>query len=372
MEKPPASAPPYHADHVGSLLRPPELKAARENFKNRKITREQLKEVEDRHIRSAVAMQEAAGLQSITDGEFRRAFWHVDFLTGFEGIVATQGQYALKFHGEGGAESETRSMMVVNAKVRRAKPVAVDHFSFLKKATNRTAKLCIPAPTYLHMRGGRRVVNENAYPDVEEFWRDITRAYREEIADLVAAGCTYLQIDDVSFACLCDETIRAQVRRDGEDPARLPKKYSEVISSILKDRPKSLGVTMHTCRGNHASMWMAEGGYDAVAEAVFQTEVDGFFLEYDTARAGGFEPLRFVPEGKKVVLGLVSTKTPRPEDKEQLKRRIDQASKYVPLENLCLSPQCGFASSEVGNKLSEDDQKRKLELVAQTAREIWG
>jgi 5-methyltetrahydropteroyltriglutamate--homocysteine methyltransferase len=222
------------------------------------------------------------------------------------------------------------------------------------------------------MRGGRRVVNETAYPDVEEFWSDITRAYREEIRDLVAAGCSYLQIDDVSFACLCDEAIRAQVKRDGEDPAKLPPQYARIISDLIAERPKSMGVTMHTCRGNHASMWMAEGGYDAVAEAVFQTAVDGFFLEYDTARAGGFEPLRFVPRSKKVVLGLVSTKTPVLENKDALKKRIDEASRYVPLENLCLSPQCGFASSEVGNKLTEDDQKRKLELVAETARDIWG
>ena len=364
--------PPFRADHVGSLLRPAELKQAREDFKTEKIPREKLKAAEDQAIRKAVAMQEAAGLESVTDGEFRRAFWHVDFLTGFEGIVATQGQYALKFHGEGGAESETKSMMVVNGKVRRARPVMLEHFEFLKKATKKTAKLCIPAPTYLHMRGGRRVVNAEAYPDVEEFWSDITRAYREEIRDLSAAGCTYLQIDDVSFACLCDEGIRAQVKRDGEDPAKLPAKYASVISSLLRDKPTGMGVTMHTCRGNHASMWMAEGGYDAVAEAVFQTEVDGFFLEYDTARAGGFEPLRFVPKGKKVVLGLISTKTPRLEDKDQLKKRIEQAAKYVPLENLCLSPQCGFASSEAGNRLTEDDQKRKLELVAETAHEVWG
>jgi 5-methyltetrahydropteroyltriglutamate--homocysteine methyltransferase len=364
--------PPFRADHVGSLLRPPELKQAREKFKAGKISRASLTEVENRSIKDAVAMQEAAGLQSITDGELRRAFWHVDFLTGFEGIVATQGQYALKFHGEGGAESETKSMMVVNGKVKRTRPVMVSHFDFLKRQTKRTAKLCIPAPTYLHMRGGRRVVNAQAYPDVEEFWSDITLAYRQEIADLANAGLEYLQIDDVSFACLCDEGIRAQVKRDGEDPSKLPLLYSKIITSLLKDKPKGMGVTMHTCRGNHASMWMAEGGYDAVAEAVFQTEVDGFFLEYDTARAGGFEPLRFVPKGKKVVLGLISTKTPRLEDKNQLKKRIDQAAKYIPLENLCLSPQCGFASSEVGNRLTEDDQKRKLELVAETAREIWG
>jgi 5-methyltetrahydropteroyltriglutamate--homocysteine methyltransferase len=364
--------PPFRADHVGSLLRPQELKQARADFKDRKISLQQLRELEDKSIRSAIALQESAGLQSVTDGEFRRAFWHVDFLTGFDGIAATQGQYALKFHGEGGAESETKSMMVVKGKVKRSKPVMLDAFSFLKRNTNRVAKLCIPAPTYLHMRGGRKVVDAQAYPDIEEFWSDITRAYQEEIADLAKAGCRYLQIDDVSFATICDQNIRAQVRRDGEDPDALPFLYSKIISSILAEKPEGMGVTMHTCRGNHASMWMAEGGYDAVAEAIFQTAVDGFFLEYDTGRAGGFEPLRFVPKGKKVVLGLISTKTPRLEDKDQIKRRVEQASKYVPLENLCLSPQCGFASSEVGNRLSVDDQRRKLDLVAQTAREIWG
>ena len=361
--------PPFRADHVGSLLRPQELKQARAD---KNLPREKLKEIEDRCIRKAVAMQEAAGLQSITDGEMRRAFWHTDFLTGFDGIVATQGQYALKFHGEGGAEGETKSMMVVNGKVKRSRPIMVEPFKFLKASTSRTAKLCIPAPTYLHMRGGRKVVDAKAYPDIEEFWSDVVRAYREEIRDLAAAGCSYLQIDDVSFACLCDEGIRAQVKRDGEDPAKLPAKYASVISSLLKDKPGSMGVTMHTCRGNHASMWMASGGYDAVAEAVFQTEVDGFFLEYDTERAGGFEPLRFVPKGKKVVLGLISTKSPVLEGKEVLKKRIEQASKFVRLEDLCLSPQCGFASSETGNKLTEDDQRRKLELVAEVAQEIWG
>jgi 5-methyltetrahydropteroyltriglutamate--homocysteine methyltransferase len=263
-------------------------------------------------------------------------------------------------------------MMVVTGKVRRSKPIMVDHFKFLSSNTKQTAKLCIPAPTYLHMRGGRKVVDATAYPDLEEFWADITRAYQEEIADLAAAGCTYLQIDDVSFATLCDEGIRAQVRRDGEDPDKLPFLYSSVISGLLKNKPEGMAVTMHTCRGNHASMWMAEGGYDAVAEAIFQTAVDGFFLEYDTSRAGGFEPLRFVPKGKKVVLGLISTKTPVLEKKDLLKKRVDQAAKYVPLEHLCLSPQCGFASSETGNRLGEDDQRRKLELAVQVAQEIWG
>ena len=361
--------PPFRADHVGSLLRPQELKQARAD---KNLPREKLREIEDRHIRKAVAMQEAAGLQSVTDGEMRRAFWHTDFLTGFDGIVATQGQYALKFHGEGGAEGETKSMMVVNGKVKRSRSIMVEPFRFLKSSTSKTAKLCIPAPTYLHMRGGRKVVDAKTYPDIEEFWSDITRAYREEIRDLAAAGCTYLQIDDVSFATLCDENIRAQVKRDGEDPAKLPAQYARIISGLISERPKSMGVTMHTCRGNHASMWMAEGGYDPVAEAIFQTAVDGFFLEYDTERAGGFEPLRFVPKGKKVVLGLVSSKNPKLESKDLLKKRVDAAAKFVPLENLCLSPQCGFASSETGNKLTEDDQRRKLELVTGVAREIWG
>jgi 5-methyltetrahydropteroyltriglutamate--homocysteine methyltransferase len=365
--------PPFRADQVGSLLRPTELRAAREAAQAGRISAAELRAAEDRHIRDAVAMQEAAGLSGVTDGELRRAFWHVDFLTGFDGIVATQSQYAMKFHGAGGETAETRSMLVVRDKVRRSRPVAVEHFGFLKSATQRTAKLCIPAPTYLHMRGGRKVVDATAYPEMDEFWNDIVRAYREEIRDLVAAGCTYLQIDDVSFACLCDAGVRAQVRRDGEDPDKLPATYARIISSLVAERPPSLAVTLHTCRGNHNSMWMAEGGYEAVAEAVFnETAVDGFFLEYDTERAGGFEPLRFVPKGKRVVLGLVSTKTPQLESKDELKRRIDAAGKHVPLENLCLSPQCGFASSHVGNRVTPDDQRRKLELVVEVAREVWG
>jgi len=364
--------PPFRADHVGSLLRPAEVKQARADFKEKKISRDRLTAIENSSIEKAIKLQEAAGMQAVTDGEFRRAFWHTDFLTGFDGIIATQGQYALKFHGEGGAEGETKSMMVVNGKVKRSKPIMVDHFKFVKANTKKTAKLCIPAPTYLHMRGGRKVVDAKAYPDVDEFWADITRGYHEEIADLAKAGCTYLQIDDVSFAALCDENIRAQVKRDGEDADKLPFLYSRIISGLLAKKPKDMGVTMHTCRGNHASMWMAEGGYDPVAEAIFQTAVDGFFLEYDTARAGGFEPLRFVPKGKRVVLGLISSKSPVLEKKDLLKKRIDEAARYVPLENLCLSPQCGFASSEVGNKLTEDDEKRKLALVAEVARDVWG
>jgi 5-methyltetrahydropteroyltriglutamate--homocysteine methyltransferase len=361
--------PPFRADQVGSLLRPPELHAARDQAAKGAITKTQLREIEDRAIRDVVALQESVGLRGITDGEFRRAFWHVDFLTGFTGIVATQAQYALGFRGE---TAETRSMLVVRDKVRRTRPVTLDDFKFLRRATTCTPKICIPAPTYLHMRGGRKVVSDTAYPDIDEFWSDIIAAYRAEIKDLAAAGLTYLQLDDVSFATLCDETIRAQVRRDGEDPDRLPARYAQIISALVAERPAGLRVTMHTCRGNFQSMWMAEGGYDAVAEGLFGAAVDGFFLEYDDERSGGFEPLRLVPKGKYVVLGLVSTKRPELESKDTLKRRIDAAAKYVPLENLCLSPQCGFASSHHGNKLAIDLERRKLERVVEVANAVWG
>lgn len=365
--------PPFRADHVGSLLRPAALLEARQQAERGALTKHALRAREDRSIREAVALQEEAGLRSITDGEFRRAFWHVDFLTGFDGITATQSQYALTFKGEGGETAETRSMMIVNGKVRRTRPIAVEDFKFLRAATQRTPKLCIPAPTYLHMRGGRKVVDATAYPDIEEFWADIELGYRAEIDDLMAAGCRYLQFDDVSFAMLCDETIRAQVRRDGEDPDKLAGKYAQVINTFIAGRPHSLAITLHTCRGNHQSMWMAEGGYESIAERVFSTiDVDGFFLEYDTERAGGFEPLRFVPKNKKVVLGLVSTKTPLLESKKMLKRRIDEAAKYVPFENLCLSPQCGFSSTSAGNRVTEDDERRKLALVVDVARDVWG
>ena len=232
---------------------------------------------------------------------------------------------------------------------------------------------CSPAATYLHMRGGRKVVDRTAYPDMDEFWADVARAYQEEIADLAAAGCTYLQLDDVSFAFLCDEGIRDQVRRDGEDPDALPGLYARIINSLIAKRPAGMAVTVHTCRGNHRSMWMAEGGYEPVAEAAFsQLEVDGIFLEYDTERSGGFEPLRFLPKGRRVVLGLVSTKRAALESKDTLKRRIDEAAKFVDLQDLCLSPQCGFASTDAGNELTADDEKRKLAMIAEVAEEVWG
>ena len=368
----PASKPPYRADHVGSLLRPERLKEARVKAEKGEISREDLRKLEDACIRDVIALQESAGLKGITDGELRRAFWHVDFLTGFDGIVWTHGDYAVSFKGAGGETAHMSSMLVVNDKVRRSKPIMVDDFKFVKSATTKTAKFCIPSPTYLHMRGGRKVIDQKAYPDVKDFWSDIVTAYRAEIADMAEAGCTYLQLDDVSFATICDSGIQAQVQKDGENPVALAQLYADIVSAITKDRG-DMAITMHTCRGNAMSMWMAEGGYEPVAEVLFDgADVDGFFLEYDSERAGGFEPLRFVPKTKKVVLGLVSSKVPELESKDSLKRRIDEAAKYVPPENLCISPQCGFASTHHGNKVTEDIERRKLALCVEVADEVWG
>lgn len=368
----PDSKPPFRADHVGSLLRPRALADAREKAQRDGPSCEALHLEEDRAIREVIALQESVGLEAITDGEFRRAAWHTDFLTGLEGIAATGASYAVSFRDDQGHREKIGTMLAVQGRVRRSRPIMLDHFKFLQAATKRTAKLCIPAPTYLHLRGGCRRIAEIGYKDLSEFWSDTVRAYKAEIADLAAAGCTYLQLDDVTFAFLCDEGIRAQVRRDGSDPDRLPGEYAGIINAILEDRPRGMTVTLHTCRGNHHSLWMAQGGYDAVAEEVFScVKVDGLFLEFDSERSGGFEPLRFVPHGTRVVLGLVSSKLRELERPDDLKRRIDAAARVVPLENLCLSPQCGFASTAVGNQITEDDERRKLELVVRVADEVW-
>jgi 5-methyltetrahydropteroyltriglutamate--homocysteine methyltransferase len=368
-----APKPPFRADHVGSLLRPPALHEARLRAQNGEITKAQLREVEDAAIRDAVALQEAAGLHAVTDGEFRRGHYLVDFLTGFEGIVPTNTSYALAFKGEDGASGETRSMLTVNARVRRARPVMLRAFQFLKSVTRRTPKLCLPSPTWIHMRGGRKTVSESVYPDIEEFWSDIIRAFHEEILDLADAGCTYLQLDEISFAFLCDATIRERIRADGLDPDRVTADYARVVDAIAAGAPESMTVTVHTCRGNFQSMWMAEGGYERVASSVFdQPHVDGYFLEYDSDRAGGFEPLKYIPKDKKVVLGLVSSKKPELESKDVLKRRIDEAAKFFPMEQLCLSPQCGFASTHHGNRVTEEVERRKLALIVEVAAEVWG
>jgi 5-methyltetrahydropteroyltriglutamate--homocysteine methyltransferase len=359
--------PPFRADQVGSLLRPPELSQARARFRKNEITAQELRAVEDRCIREAIAKQEAIGLQSITDGEMRRDWWHLDFMTQLDGVTATVNP-GPKF---GGTE-EQPPIPSVTGKVGCSKPIFVSDFSFLKQQTRQTAKLTIPSPAMLHLRGGRSSVSKEVYPDLGEFWSDTAAAYRRAIRQFAEAGCTYLQLDDVSFSYLCDPKIQETARKNGDDPAQLPRTYANAVTEALKDRPAGMTVTMHTCRGNFKSSWVASGGYETVAEAMFSSAVDAFFMEFDDERSGTFEPLRYLPKDKKVVLGLVTTKVGALESRDQIKRRIEQAAKFVPLENLCLSPQCGFSSTHHGNALSFDEQWRKLELVVSVAREVWG
>jgi len=339
--------PPFRADHVGSLLRPAGLNPA--NLKEK--------------IRKVVAKQEAIGLQSTTDGEFSRKWWHLDFLSQLEGVTLAQNP-GPKF---GGTE-EQPPIPKVTGKLRYSKPVMVEDFAFLRSVTSQTAKFTIPSPSMLHLRAGRAGV---AYDDMEEFWSDAAAAYRAAIAAFAEAGCTYLQLDDVSFAYLCDPKIHDACRRNGDDPEELPATYASTIRKAVEAKPAGMTITMHTCRGNFKSAWVAEGGYEPVAEQMFSSGVDGFFMEFDTERAGGFEPLRFVPKGKKVVLGLVSSKIGALEDKDYLKRQIAAAARFVPIENLCLSPQCGFSSTHHGNRLTEAEQWRKLERVVEVAKEVW-
>jgi 5-methyltetrahydropteroyltriglutamate--homocysteine methyltransferase len=359
--------PPFRADQVGSLLRPKELADARQAFKAGKLDAAALEDVEDRCIRAAIAKQEAIGLQSITDGEMRRDWWHLDFMTQLDGVTATVNP-GPKF---GGTE-EQPPIPSVTGKVGCSRPVFVAAFEFLKRNTKQTPKLTIPSPAMLHLRGGRSSISKEVYPDLAEFWSDTAAAYRKAIRQFADAGCTYLQLDDVSFSYLCDPKIQETARRNGDDPAQLPRTYANAVSEALKDRPAGMTVTMHTCRGNFKSSWVASGGYETVAEAMFSSAVDAFFMEFDDERSGSFEPLRYLPRDKKVVLGLVTTKVGALESKDQIRRRVDQAAKIVPLENLCLSPQCGFSSTHHGNALSFDEQWKKLERVVEVAREVWG
>ena len=348
---------PFRADQVGSLLRPYGLSKARKAGDL---------QFQRNAIREVVAKQEAVGLQAITDGEFSREWWHLDYMLQLEGVTA-KANPGPKF---GGTE-EQPPIPNVTGRLRYGKPIMVDDFMFLKSCTSRVAKFTIPSPSMLHLRAGRAGISRQVYPDIDEFWDDAAKAYRASIADLAKAGCTYLQLDDVSFSYLCDPKIRDNCRRNGDDPDTLPRTYADTITRALQGRPAGMTVTMHTCRGNFKSAWVAEGGYDPVAEAMFSSGVDAFFMEFDSARAGGFEPLRFLPKGKKVVLGLITSKSPELESKDSIKRKIEEAAKFVPLENLCLSPQCGFSSTHHGNNLSPDEQWRKLELVVQIADEVW-
>jgi 5-methyltetrahydropteroyltriglutamate--homocysteine methyltransferase len=366
------SNPPFRADHVGSLLRPQELLAARDRFFKGEIPAEALREAEDRAIETAIQKQESLGLHSITDGEFRRTFFHTDFLEKLEG-VSVSGGIDVKFHSRDGVIEFAPPRLVVSGKLRHKVDIQKADFEFLQSRTGRTPKVTIPSPTMTHFRGGRQGIDIEAYPDLDEFFRDLAQVYRDEIRSLYDAGCRYIQMDDTNLAYLCDPALREGARERGDDPDELPRTYAELINAVVDDRPDDLIIAVHMCRGNFQSAWVAEGGYEPVADILFNTmNIDAFFLEYDDERSGDFKPLRYVPEGKTVVLGLVTTKVSELETQDELKQRIDDAARYMPLENMSLSPQCGFSSTVHGNRISHDDQWRKLELVVSTAHDVWG
>jgi 5-methyltetrahydropteroyltriglutamate--homocysteine methyltransferase len=365
--------PPFRADHVGSLLRPPELLRARDRFKNREISAAELRTIEDASISNAVRMQEDAGLQGVTDGEFRRGSWHMDFLYQLGGATKVQDSLKVQFHNEKGDIEFTPAALRVTGKLELKKCIFGDDFSFLKSITRGTPKLTIPSPSMIHYRGGRAAIDASVYPEMKEFWRDLSKAYADEVEQLGKLGCTYLQLDDTSLAYLNDPAQRAHMTQIGGDADNQHLVYIDLINGALEKNPAGMTVCTHLCRGNFRSSWVAAGGYDHVAEALFgRLNVDGFFLEYDDERSGGFEPLRFVPKGKMVVLGLVTSKRGAIESKDALKRRIDDAAKFVPLDQLCLSPQCGFSSTVEGNALTVEQQVAKLRLIVETAREVWG
>ena len=361
--------PPFRADQVGSLLRPPELRAAHEKFLKHDFDPAGLRELQDRCIRDAIAFQESIGLEAITDGEFRRSSFSSDFIEKLDGA-----------RSPGSIEMKTRAgrfaprAFLVTGKLRHVRPIEVANFAFVKANTRRTAKQTMPSPTML-LRGGRGAVSREAYPDLEEFHADIANVYREELAQLGAAGCSYVQLDDTNYAYLCDAKLRETFRQWGYDPGEAPERFARLINAAIAARPAGMAACIHLCRGNSAGKWAAEGAYEPIADVLLnRLEVDGYFLEYDDARSGGFEPLRFYPRNsaKKIVLGLVSTKTSDIEKKDLLKRRIDEAARYVPLENLCISPQCGFASTYRGNPVTKEVQRRKLERVVEVAHDVWG
>jgi 5-methyltetrahydropteroyltriglutamate--homocysteine methyltransferase len=365
--------PPYRADHVGSLLRPPRLRQARSRREAGTLSAAELRAVEDDCIREAVRWQEALGLQSVTDGEFRRSFYHVDFLARLEGVSTAGKAHRVRYRGKRKRIDYDVPTPMVSGKLRRRSSLAVEEIGFLRAVATRRAKVCIPAPSMLHFRGGRRAVDRAAYPSMEEFFDDLVQVYREELAALYAAGCRYVQLDDPNIAFLCDPRQRGRVRARGENPEALPALYADLIQKSIAERPADLAVTVHLCRGNFSSGGAARGGYEPVADAIFGCiKANGFFLEFDDERSGGFEPLRFVPKGTRIVLGLVSTKRPGLEDKGELMRKIESASKYMPLESLCLSPQCGFSSTHHGTDLTQEEQAAKLRLVVETAAQVWG
>ena len=369
-----AARPPYRADHVGSYLRPARLAAAREAFFAGKLAAEALRPVEDECIREVIRAQENVGLLGVTDGEFRRTYFHVDFLEKLAGVSVSYGEFIAKFRKDDGTEvGFIPPTMHVEAPILHAASIQGRDFDFLKAHTSQTPKVCIPAPSMLHFRGGRRAISEKVYPDLEAFYDDLTAAYRAEIADLAARGCRYLQFDDTNLAYLCDPAIRASTKARGDDPDDLTRLYCRLVNDSIRDRPSDMTISVHLCRGNFKSAWVAQGGYEPVAEILLnEMKIDGFFLEYDDERSGDFAPLRFTPKGKMIILGIMSSKSAAVESKDSLKKRIDEAAEYVPLEQCGLSHQCGFSSTSHGNDLTEADQWKKLARTVEVAREVWG
>jgi 5-methyltetrahydropteroyltriglutamate--homocysteine methyltransferase len=367
------SKPPFHADHVGSFLRPKSVLDARDAFAAGKIDKAALRAVEDEAIKGVAKWQEDLGLKAITDGEYRRKFFHTDFLLQLDGIEE-QGGMEVQFQNAIGKDVHfAPPKMVVTGKIKHAKPIQRADYEYLASVVTQTPKVTIPSPTMLHFRAGREGISETAYPDMAEFFADVGTAYRDEVADLVDAGCRYLQLDDTNLAYLCDDKQRENARKRGMDPDDLPRHYAKMINDAIADVPDDMVTGVHLCRGNFRSSWAAEGGYEPVADIMFNhLNIDSFFLEYDDPRSGDFAPLRFVPKGKTIVLGLVTTKLGDLETKDEIKRRIDEATKFIPLDQLALSPQCGFASTVHGNDIEVEQQAAKMRLVLDVAEEVWG
>jgi 5-methyltetrahydropteroyltriglutamate--homocysteine methyltransferase len=368
---------PFRADHVGSLLRPPALTQARADFKAGALDAEGLQAVENAAILEVIEMQRAVGLKSVTDGELRRTSWHMDFIYQLEGITQVQGESLhVQFKNEQGTYDYAPPAMRVAGRVGLGETIFADAFTFLRDHAHpdQTPKLTIPSPSMVHYRGGNAAIDRDVYPDIDVFWADLVLAYKQELNAVYELGCRYLQLDDTSLAYVNDPAQRKHIEAIGGDPEHLHELYIDVLNRVLEDKPADMVVTTHLCRGNNQSMWAAEGGYDFVADALFgKLGVDGYFLEFDDERSGGFEPLRHLPKGhKRVILGIVTTKRAELEDKELLKRRIDEAAQYVDIDQLGISGQCGFSSTEEGNNLTIDEQKAKLELIVEVAAEVWG
>jgi 5-methyltetrahydropteroyltriglutamate--homocysteine methyltransferase len=363
------TTPPFRADHVGSLLRTTPIKEAREKHARHEITSAQLKGIEDREIEKVIKKQEDVGLKLATDGEFRRSWWHFDFFKGLDGITPYTTEGGIQFHGV----QTKHEGIKITGKMGFSSHSMLEHFKFLKAHTRVTPKMTIPAPSTLHFRQGRAAISKELYPTLDGFFDDLAAAYRGAIRAFYDAGCRYLQLDDTAWAMVCDPNERTHSKERGDDPDTLPKRYARLTNAALEGKPADMAITMHSCRGNFRSTFIASGGYEFVAaELLGNTSLDGYFLEYDSDRAGGFEPLRFFPKGKKqLVLGLVTSKSGKLEKKDDIKRRIDEATKYVALDQLCLSPQCGFASTEEGNVLAEEEQWAKLRMIVEIADEVW-